>query len=953
MTIIFTQREMQKAWRNHFFAYKTATSMNRFLTWLDVRRRILQETRRDRELKNKGIVRVNCFSDAVEIGITGDKESAKSIVKQWFGDWYLEEESVIQLDMGDDKLPVEFTGPEEIEINPIEPRPFWEEIAYLPEIETSQKSAINLPDPYTQTKINKTELLAFYSFKGGVGRTLNLVAYLLALLERSKELNQPINILVIDADLEAPGLTYWNGVKNPAACFLDFLEVYHYSRLPVEHTLSLFAKELKKNLGSHINEDRSKVYFLPACLNDQQLLDRPILPEHLVRSAHGAWGYSNAINLLGQELDINYVFIDLRAGLSEISSPIIFDPRVERFIVTTISEQSIRGTNLVLQQIGKVAPSQSDIEHEKYYDPWLLINMLKQEVIDSPRYKNAVDEFYQNYIQPEDTEDVYSKRLEIIDAFFAEELLYINSWEEARSRLSATTLMKNARKWAETKLITADANNQEVLSEDLFNKKLDELKKIRDLCEKYRYAETGKGENLLIIEPLRNLASDFSDKLPNVLCIGAKGSGKTFNYMHLSRLRNWESFLRRVDGIDGSQNHEKPKNRTYIFPLLQSQYVECDAQNIINEARNEVRSALKSTLEFSHSNYTDEIKSSLKKSLEENWNELKWTEFWISKIIAKSIDINFDIGHNTLMAMDRELKERKLNIIFLFDGLENVFPEIYTDTQQRIALKALIDDVPTKISEIRKANIGVIIFLHRDFLKHTITQNLAQFENRYSSYNLFWDRDLFLRLVYWICSESGVINADKNRIDDLSTEDLRRELQKLWGQKLGSDKSKEANTASWIFAALTDFKGNLQARDIIRFLYFATSRTLDTSKETSTKWFSTRLLPPQAIRQALQPCSREKVKEVKEEYPLFKTWVEETLPSLPEKKIPFDVNHLKADQDTIRVLEEIGVIYEDKDKDEATRFYIPEIFRAGLGFSGTTGRPRTLALKQKIFGKAN
>jgi len=42
-----------------------------------------------------------------------------------------------------------------------------------------------------------------------------------------------------------------------------------------------------------------------------------------------------------------------------------------------------------------------------------------------------------------------------------------------------------------------------------------------------------------------------------------------------------------------------------------------------------------------------------------------------------------------------------------------------------------------------------------------------------------------------------------------------------------------------------------------------------------------------------------------------------------------------------------------KDKDEIARFYIPEIFREGLGFSGTTGRPRTLALKQKIFGKGN
>ncbi|MEC4816059.1 MAG: hypothetical protein SAK29_22725 [Scytonema sp. PMC 1069.18] len=56
-------------------------------------------------------------------------------------------------------------------------------------------------------------------------------------------------------------------------------------------------------------------------------------------------------------------------------------------------------------------------------------------------------------------------------------------------------------------------------------------------------------------------------------------------------------------------------------------------------------------------------------------------------------------------------------------------------------------------------------------------------------------------------------------------------------------------------------------------------------------------------------------------------------------------------QQTVRMLEEMGVIYEDKDKQEAARFYMPEIFREGLGFSGKGARPRILVLKRKVLGK--
>ena len=71
-----------------------------------------------------------------------------------------------------------------------------------------------------------------------------------------------------------------------------------------------------------------------------------------------------------------------------------------------------------------------------------------------------------------------------------------------------------------------------------------------------------------------------------------------------------------------------------------------------------------------------------------------------------------------------------------------------------------------------------------------------------------------------------------------------------------------------------------------RFSWFS----LNSSKEIQfERWSTSRLLPPQAIRRALKPCSEEKVKEAQEEYAVFKIWVEETLPKYPpaERRIPF------------------------------------------------------------------
>ena len=923
----------------------------KLLTWLDIRRIFRRKTNYGTNLP-ENIVSIRCFSDAVEINIADENfiNKVNDVLKEWFGDWYDEEESVIRFDIGDATLPVEFISEEEPYITDIEIRPFWEEIAYLEsnsesdsETEPAVKKIVKLPEAYTE----KPSLIAFYSFKGGVGRTLNLTAHLFALLDRAKELNESINVLVIDADLEAPGLTYWNALakQQPSVSFINFLEVYHYSPIDREKALALFANEVKKSVK---HEGNSQVYFLPAFLKDNELLDIPILPEHLVRGIDGTWEYGNAIHHLGEILGVDYVFIDLRAGLSEISSPIIFDPRIQRFLVTTINDQSIQGTSLVLKQIGKVAPLEAEVKDKEYYDPSIVISMLKEEFKKLPAFDNALVELISAYVQSQE-DKLDEPRLEIKEAYFVEELLYVNDWEDARSKLNRTSIsvMKIAQEWAEGELITTSTEESSLsLREE--TDRLTEVNRLRDLSQRYEYAENGEGEDLLVTEPLKNLATNYKEQLPCVVSIGAKGAGKTFNYVQLSRFKYWESFLDKIDNISTSS-----ESQTYLFPLLQTGNLLDKAKNVTNEARNNVRKALSENLpEFS----PDGFKTKIQKALSNiNWAEPEWTEFWINEI-SIAIGINGENGNvNNLSIINRELKKKNLRIIFLFDGLENIFPEISYQPQQERALRALIQNVPGQLSEIRQSNIGLIIFLRRDFLRYTIKQDLKQFENLYRPYDLSWDQESFLRLVYWICSKAQLIDANQNIIGSLSKKNIIEELQKLWGKKIGADNSNEPYTHSWIFAALTDFNNRLQARDVVRLLYHAADITIENYQESQfVKWFANRLLPPQAIRRAIEPCSRKKVDEAKEEYPTFGKWVDETLYQFtPEqKKIPFAVEELGMDQPTVRMLEEMGVIYEDTGKQDTARFYMPEIFREGLGFSLARGaRPRVMVLKRKALEK--
>ena len=948
----------------------------KILTWLDVKRLIQVKTQGGTHLP-QGILAFDYFAHVLEV-YTETPEVAKTVLTDWFKNWFDPATDTIALDLGDHRLDVEY-----VEDPPLRTtraiRPFWSEAVYLADppltddfnAENGNHALASLQYPeHSFSDRGMPELIAFYSFKGGVGRTLHLAAYLFALLEQYR--NHNLKILVIDSDLEAPGLTYWHQAQQtqPTLSFLHCLEAFHYSPLSLEETVQQLAQEIQKTETSY--GGKSKFYFVPSFLSETELLDISVLPEHITRSLGSPWQYGDKIAALGQALGVDCIFMDLRAGLSEISSPLLFDPRVRRFLVTTATSQSIAGLKLVLKQLSRISPPHLDDPNSPYYHPELIFSFLIPELKTSPEFEALKLELISAYSPLQRLESQLNAngtdggevdplsfdRFKIQETDFAQELLHIKNWDEARQKLQGTSVFRVAQQWAAQEILPSRQRLQEPEPDNSADttEKLKQVQRLKDTCEVYEFAESGQGEGFLVTEPLASLAKSFGQEIPHVVVIGPKGSGKTFIYQQLARLQTWEGFLE-IANPDASAI--APGATTHIFPLLQPKTLTEAATRIVQTARASVQNILNLS-DYHHSMLVEDIQKALSSATLEV-DSVNWDKFWLKKL-AKAVGYEFSDTsqvYSTLMAqdLDRYLKEKGLKVVFTFDGLEDQFSDAHTDRQQQAAIRALIQ-LPNLIqSEIRQPALGLVVFLRRDFVSQVTPQNTAQFLNRYQSYALSWDVEAFVRLVYWICAKASIADFEEEKLSNLVLEDLKSALESLWGKKLGGDSSKEAGTTRWVYAALIDFKGELQARDVVRLLYHAAEITVSEPDLVQfQRWSPSRLLPPQAIRRALKPCSEKKVEEAKEEYPLFKQWVDETLkPLTPDlKKVPLQSDHfenLGINPSLLTLLEEMGVMYGDRGKSSEIQYYIPEIFRIALGFEAEQGaRPRVLILQRKVLG---
>ncbi len=265
---------------------------------------------------------------------------------------------------------------------------------------------------------------------------------------------------------------------------------------------------------------------------------------------------------------------------------------------------------------------------------------------------------------------------------------------------------------------------------------------------------------------------------------------------------------------------------------------------------------------------------------------------------------------------------------------DNKYPEIkqtITDKQAQ--------DVMNELDNLDYGNIGILIFARKDMLSEAIETNYEQFRNIYIKYELNWSQTEALRLALWLSARAYPALSDGIDILSASKNVLAEKLTRLWGLKLGKPDSKEAISDRWIIAALSDFTGQLQARDIVRFLKYATS-----SYAELNMIYSDRLIMPNDIRNAITPCSKDKLDEIKSEMKHIYEILEKFINMNVDKKtLPMTLDMIDLTGEQISRLETQGLL-----KISDKKYYLPEIIRLALGFKYQKGaRPKVLSLLVK------
>jgi MinD-like ATPase involved in chromosome partitioning or flagellar assembly len=884
-------------------------------SWLDVDV-VADQKSAAREWPN-WLVDVSAYHDGLLLTVWSNTrpEDIDTLLEDWYGARYERSQGLLLEGVPGERrlfpLSIEYTD-DQAPHRVLATEPTFRRMSLLPD-----DGVTDWPEPFPS---GSALVVAFYSFKGGVGRTTSLLSFLSALSAPQTRKRA----LVIDADLEAPGITTLVEADRKLGAdlfsFVDLITLCHSDTSPsCENALPIATHAIKRQtLQVRSGEIDSEHFFLPAYRDATQSFRLDIRPEHLISDPTSKWVLGDIVRSLASRLEVDVVLIDLRAGLSELAGPFLFDPRIRRIVVTTPSQQSLIGTEAVLHQLRKVRPPE---DRPEFYDPSVLIAFVLSDLADSDEMQKVRRRLLDQYPDPVQEPASPIGRLRVKESPFSQELLYLNSFSSAMGKISNSGMPSVMSEFVE-EFVPIEAESEVAVPA------VEEARTtVAQFAMRLEYAESGQGEKFLAIGPLRSLAQRFEEKVPSAVVVGSKGSGKTYTWLQIVRSQAWSRFVSRT------LNRDEGGAWGLLWPFLHSTNLEQSVKELVVNTRATTVSELQlDNALVSSVGIEDKVREALQQTnTDERWWRLRWFG-----LLAESLGIQFSTENEAASRIIAALKDRGRRLVVAIDGLEDLFPALDRSDAQQTALRALLQGVPSYLSEVPDCPLGVLIFIRADLVSSAIPQNVGQFERLYEAFALRWNEEEALRLAVWIAREGGAHIAPTSRqLELLSAEEAREVLFPIWGRKLGSKRSREARTAEWVLAALSDFKGQVQARDLVRFFRYAAEKSRGASQQD-------RLLTPRAIRDAILPCSEQKVREIQDEikalHGIFSKLQEST-----DRKIPFGAASSGLTVEQIQFLIKSGVLIED-----AGEYFMPEIFRLGLGFQLAFGaRPRVLSFSKR------
>ncbi|RPK44510.1 AAA family ATPase [Streptomyces sp. NBC_01260] len=771
-----------------------------------------------------------------------------------------------------------------------------------------------LPRPEDAQFAGDKQLIAFHSFKGGVGRTLHAVALADFLASQGQ------HVLLVDADLEAPGIT-WMYQAQGGRCdiaYEDVLALLHSSKQGDPTQAVEIAAAYLPNQRVSRYPGPGRVTVLP--VSRRTRLGPPrIGPTDLLTEDRSPYFLSESLAALAVAAEVDTVVLDLRAGASELAAPILLDPRVTRIFVTTVSSQSLQGTETMIRQLGAQSPAVARTDPT----PGAIVTQYRPDVHDThaEEARTGLAAALSSTIAMAATDEYTSEDLVVDEQVltepllsrFREELLALpQSWDAVVEVIRRCGLPELLSEFAPSvaPLVPTSADEPTTLDE--------RRRSLESTAGRLVFAERqGMDSSLgfLTTEPVRRLISDHSTDLPVSVVVGAKGAGKTFTFARMCTAGTWDAFAR--------ENGQNVERTAMVIPVL-------DPANITEPQPDALSpQALRDRAAGGPGVTADEIRSHLNAGLRDA--RADDAEFWKQRWLEC---LAWSAGAAREESAEEFLIQRTLGTsgacLFVIDGLEDWLESLEAEPR-RIALRTLLIEVPAWLRRLRNRSLGLVVFVRQDLVRAAIKQNLGQFLDRYAPYELRWDTEDALRLSLWIASSADAVRTPESPIADMAFDEIVQALLPLWGAKLGTENSREAWTERWVPAALADFNEQIQARDVVRFLREAAAAS------TGDERWPDRVLTPAAMRHSLGACSRAKVEEINQENPRLGKLLRHMATFSDSVKMPFDAADLNLIPDDVEALEQWGAMARDADG----RYRMPEIYRHALGFR-TQGRARVV-----------
>jgi len=650
---------------------------------------------------------------------------------------------------------------------------------------------------------NFKNVIAGYSFKGGMGRstTLSYLAYFYYLLGKK--------VVILDCDFEAPGIAsifFDKEEREQKAGVLDYL-----IDLNVEEKPSLNDYFLQ----SEVSNSSGNLYLFPSGINYN--IDNYLnkISKIDFNSKKYTNGYVRLLEHINELLKPDLIFIDLRAGINESNGLILKSLSNMNLLFFNSEEQNEDGLEVISTLF-------SDTSKNFIMNSTIRFSNSELRVSKENQLNTFLEKKFnfKKYGHDENKE----KEQKIIPISYNAFMLDNNDTDEYKKFIEKEYSSYKVGNDIYIKDIIDIINKRYLLGEqniniEISNVNLEDI--LKKLLESFKYL-TAMGkfdseENLKYFYFKEDISKLVNEQI--FLILGPKGSGKSALFEIFTK--NYKNILDKLNIT----------NNTYIAGFSKT----ISTNNLSKDYLKIVHQKAKGNIEDLERFWKFLTLYQLEQQIKSNSPYFKD----INEIRTKFMNIEDGL------AIDQKLKEININLLKNDEALTLVYDELDVELgENRVDyIDALVEfwrGNLYKYSQVRSK-----ILLRNDIFSTLKIENKTHLD--FNKYELKWSKNEILSLILKII----VTSLDENELDEISLLDIvknkknneiitdfekvKKSIYQIFGKKINATQSNISTMDNWIISQLSDGKGNITPRVIYKFLYESISQELKNEKKEDSK----------------------------------------------------------------------------------------------------------------------